>query len=238
MMKKLSIFLLAGLGLAACQPSAEKEQASSIIDQQATQRLDEVLQAFVSDSIVAGASALIFEKGEEVYFNAYGHADREAGTPMARNTIATIYSMTKPITGVTLMSLYEQGKFQLEDSLASYLPEYADMQVATLDEEGNRQLVPADRAITIADITRHTAGFSSRSDLGLDTLAGAAQLLALDKSLSDMSAALSELPLGYQPGTRWEYGISVDVQARLAEKLSGQPFPELMQQVVLGPLKM
>lgn len=241
-MNKLAPLLLALLVFFnACQQSSnttENDQAK-IIDQAAKQRIDATLQSFVADSIVAGASALIFEKGKEVYFNAVGHADREAGTPMARNTIVTIYSMTKPISGTTLMTLYEKEAFKLDDPLSKYASEFADMQVATgIDDDGEMSLEPANRAITIADITRHTAGFSRRADLGLDKLSGEADLLNLETSLTEMAAKLSKIPLGYQPGQRWEYGISVDVQAYLAEKLAGKPFAEYMKEVVLDPLGM
>ena len=239
-MNRISLILLAITVFTACQPAEESENSPEpvVIDAAAVQRIDSTLQSFISDSIVAGASALIFEKGKEVYFNAFGYADKEADVPMDRNTIATIFSMTKPITGTALMTLYEEGKFRLDDPLSMYLPEYKDMQVATLDENGELTLVPANREITIADITRHTAGFSTRSDLGLDTVQQAANLLDFNSDLATMSDKLSKIPLGYQPGQRWEYGISVDVQAYLVEKLAGKPFSEYMREVVLDPLGM
>ncbi|MEJ2003580.1 MAG: serine hydrolase [Cyclobacteriaceae bacterium] len=239
-MNRILSTLLAITVFTACQHAEESENPPEpvVIDEAAVQRIDSTLQSFISDSIVAGASALIFEKGKEVYFNAYGYADKEAGVPMDRNTIATIYSMTKPITGTALMTLYEEGKFRLDDPLSMYLPEYKDMQVATLDGNGELTLVPANREITIADITRHTAGFSTRSDLGLDTIQQAANLLDFNSDLATMSDKLSKIPLGYQPGKRWEYGISVDVQAYLVEKLAEKPFSEYMREVVLDPLGM
>lgn len=240
-MNKLIPFLCILLLLNACEQASETTQAEQglIIDQAAKQRIDSTLQAFISDSLVAGASALIIEKGKEAYFNAFGYADREAGVPMARNTIATIYSMTKPVSGTTLMTLYEKGEFQLEDPLSKYAPEFADMQVATaVDEEGEMTLEAMERPITVADITRHTAGFSRRADLGLNKIVEEADLLNLENDLSEMASRLSKIPLGYQPGERWEYGISVDVQAYLAEKLAGKPFQDYMREVVLDPLGM
>ena len=240
-MKRIPLIFCFFFTLYACEQIGETSGAdqSLVIDQLAKERIDAALQSFIADSIVVGASALIFENGKEVYFNAFGHADRETGVPMARNTIATIYSMTKPISGTSLMTLYEKGAFQLEDPLSDYAPEFGDMQVAiSLDESGEMVLEPANRAITIADITRHTAGFSRRSDLGLDKISGTADLLNLGNSLSDMARKLSKIPLGYHPGQRWEYGISVDVQAYLVEKLSGKPFDEYMREVVLSPLGM
>ncbi|MDW3650129.1 MAG: serine hydrolase domain-containing protein [Bacteroidia bacterium] len=240
-MKNLALLFCVILSLNACnrQTGTTNEQQSLIIDQLAKERINTALQSMIADTMVVGVSALIFEKGEEVYFNAFGYADREAGVPMARNTIATIYSMTKPISGATLMTLYENGAFTLDEPLAKYAPEFADMQVVSrLDESGEMVLEPANRAITIADITRHTAGFSRRSDLGLDKISTEADLLNLENSLSDMATKLSEIPLGYHPGERWEYGISVDVQAYLTEKLSGKAFDEYMKEVVLDPLGM
>jgi CubicO group peptidase (beta-lactamase class C family) len=235
-MNKIAILFFALLALHACQQAGEQ---SLVSNEMVKHRIDSTLQSFIADSTVAGASALIFEKGKEVYFNAFGYADREAGTLMARNTIVTIYSMTKPITGTTLMTLYEKGAFQLDDPLSKYAPEFTDMQVVTgLDDSGEMILEPAHRPIAIADITRHTAGFSSRSDLGLDKLQGEANLLDFNTTLADMAAKLSKIPLGYQPGQRWEYGISVDAQAYLVEKLAGKPFDEYMREAVLDPLGM
>lgn len=239
-MNRVLSILLTLTVFTACQNTEEPDKSTEpvVIDEAAVQRIDSTLQSFIADSIVAGASALIFEKGKEVYYNAYGYADIEAGVPMDRNTIATIFSMTKPITGTALMTLYEEGKFKLNDPLSMYLPEFKDMKVATLDENGEVILVPANREITIADITRHTAGFSTRSDLGLDTIQQAANLLDFESDLTTMAEKLSKIPLGYQPGKRWEYGISVDVQAYLVEKLAGKPFHEYMREVVLDPLGM
>ncbi len=240
-LKKIYFILSSFIAFAACKQTAEVKEMEQdlVIDQTAKNRVDSTLQSFITDDVVVGASALIFEKGKEVYFNAYGYADREAEIPMDRSTIVTIYSMTKPITGTALMTLYEKGAFQLEDSLSAYAPEFTDMQVVTgLDESGEMILDPADRAITIADITRHTAGFSNRSDLGLDKKTGEADLLNLENTLTDMATRLSKIPLGYHPGQRWEYGISVDVQAYLVEKLSGKPFHEYVKEVVLDPLGM
>ncbi len=240
-MNKLSSFLLVILLFQACQqaPKSTETLPDRVIDSMAIQRMDSTLASIVSENVVAGASALIFEKGKEVYFNAFGYADREEKIPMARNTIVTIYSMTKAVSGVTLMTLYEKGLFQLEDPLSKYAPEFTDMQVATgLDESGKLALEPANRPISIADITRHTAGFSRRADLGLDKLSGEADLLNRESTLSEMASKLSKLPLGYQPGQRWEYGISVDVQAYLVEKLAGKAFHTYMEEVVLDPLEM
>jgi CubicO group peptidase (beta-lactamase class C family) len=194
----------------------------------------------VESGNVAGISALVYEKGEEVYFNAFGYADREAGVPMDRNTIVKIYSMTKPVTGVALMSLYEEGKFQLDDPLEMYLPEFSDMKVYQgVDKDGKMILVDAERPISIRDITRHTAGFPNRNDIpGLSEVMAEKDARSFNNTLASMAQKMGSTPLWFHPGTQWEYGLSVDVQAYLVEKIAGVPYKEYVQQTILDPLGM
>src|SRR5690349_11438489 len=106
--------------------TAVKIASATVIDKLAKNRIDAALKSFVDSGKVAGLSALIFEKNKEVYYNAFGYANREAKIPMDRKTIVRIYSMTKPITGVALMTLYEKGAFQLDDPLSKYAPQFAN----------------------------------------------------------------------------------------------------------------
>ncbi len=223
--------------LSFCKP---KEETKFIVDDQAQARIDSTLNSFVESGNVAGISALIFEKGEEVYFNAYGFADREAGKPMDRKTIVKIFSMTKPVTGVALMTLYEEGKFQLDDPLENYLPEFANMKVYQgVDENGEMILLDTDRPISIRDITRHTAGFPNRDDIsGLSEVMREKDARSFTNTLATMAEKMGSTPLWFQPGTQWEYGLSVDVQAYLVEKLAGIPYSEYVQTHVLDPLGM
>jgi CubicO group peptidase (beta-lactamase class C family) len=144
--------------------------------------------------------------------------------------------MTKPITGVTLMTFYDEGRFELDDPLANYLPEYADVEVWVSGDGNDVVLEALHRPITIRDILRHTAGFGGAEYVSarLDAL----QLMSPDNTLAEMSDKLASVPLGYPPGTRWDYGPSVDVQARLVEVLAGKPFAEVMRGRVLDPLAM
>jgi CubicO group peptidase (beta-lactamase class C family) len=152
--------------VAACpdtDTSAEKArgagEAAGIVQ---PERVDTALRALVENGEAVGASALIYEKGEEVYFGAFGMADGKTERPMTRDTIAQIYSMTKPITGVALMTLYEKGKFELDDPIAKYVPELANLEVyAGEDENGDPILVEPKRPPTVRDFTRHTAGLAS-----------------------------------------------------------------------------
>ncbi|MBT1704327.1 serine hydrolase domain-containing protein [Chryseosolibacter indicus] len=234
--------ILALLCLVACNSAEKKnntEDDSLLVTQKVKDRIDSTLKSHVDSGYVAGISALIFEKDKEVYFNAFGFADREAKKAMDRNTIVRIYSMTKPVTGTALMQLYEQGAFQLDDPLSKYLPEFTDMKVCTgVDKAGKLKLEPAKRGITIRDITRHTAGFASQQDSLLGKMVQEADVMNKENTLDAMTKKLAKLPLAFHPGEQWAYGISVDVQARLVEKLSGKPFDQYVRENILDPLKM
>ncbi|HKH92726.1 MAG TPA: serine hydrolase domain-containing protein [Gemmatimonadaceae bacterium] len=246
--RSTAIFAAAAVlaGCATAKPSSARTASAAtahsprIITPTAKSRIDSTLRAFVSSGRLVGASAVVWEKGREAYFGAFGLADREAGRPMTRDAIVQIYSMTKPITGVAMMQLYEQGKFQLDEPLAKYLPEFADVRVyAGTDSAGAPRLVPPERAITIRDITRHTAGFvAGAGEPGVGPLYRAADPLNRNNTLAQFSRKLASVPLAFQPGTRWSYGISVDVQAALVERVSGQAFGSYVRQHVLDPLGM
>lgn len=225
--------------LLACATAPENE--GTVVNKRTKVRIDSTLNSLVESGRVAGVSTLIFEKDKEVYFNAYGYADRDAKVPMDRNTIAIIYSMTKPVTGVALMTLYEKGAFQLDDSLSKYAPEFASLQVyAGIDSaSGELKLEPLSRPVTIRDITRHTAGFINNPNVpGLGELYREADPMNRENTLVQMAEKMGSLPLMFQPGTQWSYGPSVDVQAFLVERLSGKPYVEYVQETVLGPLRM
>lgn len=198
-------------------------------------RIDAALKAMVASGRAVGVSALVWQDGQERYFGTAGMADREAGKPMSRDTLVQIFSMTKPVTGVALMQLWEQGKFGLDDPLSRYLPEYADMKV--IDGQGGVR--PAARPIVIRDILRHTAGFSyGMRDTAADAAFKSADVLGLDHDLAEFSRRLAATPLMYDPGERWSYSAAVDVQARLVEVLSGQAFEPYVKAHILDPLGM
>jgi CubicO group peptidase (beta-lactamase class C family) len=210
-----------------------------IITPDVKSHIDATLKRFIDSGKTAGVSALIFEKGKEVYFNSFGYADREAKLPMDRNTLVRIFSMTKPVTGVALMTLYEKGAFQLDEPLSKYCPEFTNMKVYQgVDANGNLILEPAKRPITIRDITRHTAGFAGTDIPALAELVKKANYMAPTNTLSEMAKKLASLPLQFHPGDQWAYGPSVDVQAYLVEKLSGKPFDRYVKETILDPLKM
>jgi len=233
---KTLYFLLLVLVFATCQTKTT-EEVSTIINDKAKARLDSTLKSFVDAGYVVGASALIFEKNKEVYYNAFGLANREANTPMDRNTLVRIYSMTKPVTGTALMKLYEQGAFQLDDPLSKYAPDFTNMNVYKgVDDKGAMILEPAKRAITIRDLTRHTSGFISSQDSPLGELIKKTDAMNKENTLEQMSKKFATLPLAFHPGEQWAYGPSVDLQAFLVERISGISYEQFVQENVLGPL--
>jgi len=198
-------------------------------------RIDAALKAMVDSGRAVGVSALVWKDGRERYFGAAGMADREAGKPMRRDTLVQIFSMTKPVTGVALMQLWEQGKFGLDDPLSRYLPEFSDMKV--MDAQG--AVHPAARPILIRDIMRHTAGFSYGGNATpADAAFSAADPLNPKNDLSEFARRLATAPLLFDPGSEWSYSAAVDVQALLVEKLSGQPFEAYVKAHILDPLGM
>ncbi len=233
------LLLVCGASLAiACTPAVDEvpppaAPATSLVD---PARIDDTLSGYVERGALVGVSALVYEDGEEAYFGAFGMADRQDGVPMARDTIVRIFSMTKPVTGVTLMTFYDQGRFELDDPLADYLPEYTDVEVWVSGDGDDVILEAPVQPISIRDILMHTAGFGGGEYVSARL--EEAQTMSPGTTLAEMSEKIATVPLGFQPGTRWLYGPSVDVQARLVEVLAGKPFAEVMRERVLDPLAM
>lgn len=202
--------------------------------------MDKALTKMVSDGRVVGASALVWQNGKQVYFGATGLADREKARPLSRDAILQIFSMTKPVTGVAMMQLWEKGLFGLDDPLDRYFPEFAQMLVyAGKDASGAPRYVPATRKITVRDIMRHTAGFAyGAGDTPAHDAFVKADPLNWNNSLPEMAHKLASVPLLFDPGTEWSYSAGVDLQAALVEKLSGQPFADYVKQHIFDPLGM
>ena len=203
--------------------------------------IDAALKGMVDSHKIVGVSALVYQGDKEVYFGAFGFADRENNKPMARDTIAQIFSMTKPITGVALMKLYERGKFQLDDPLETYLPEFANLQVyAGLDDAGQPRYEALKRKPTMRDIMRHTAGIANdeADKTAVGDLYRKTDPRAYTNTLPEFAQKFAQVPLAYQPGTRWLYSQSVDVQAALVQKISGVPFDKFIELHIFKPLGM
>jgi CubicO group peptidase (beta-lactamase class C family) len=202
-------------------------------------RLGEVMRAEVECGRVPGAVALIARRGRLGFFESFGQRDAAGGAPMTKDAIFRIYSMTKPITSVAAMMLWEEGRFLLNDPVAKYLPDLADMKVA-VERGAEIDQVPAERAITIQDLLRHTSGltYEFRGTGPVHKMYMSAKVYSRAQNSADQVATLGKLPLLHQPGTRWEYGRSTDVIGRLVEVLSGVPLSVFFQRRILGPLGM
>jgi CubicO group peptidase (beta-lactamase class C family) len=191
------------------------------------QQIDRFYADKVQRGEIAGIVTLIARHGRIVHDSAIGYADLEARRKMETGTLFRYYSMTKPIASVALMMLYEQGRVQLTDPLSKYIPEFAQLRVLRDPKGPLDDTVAPLRAPTVEDALRHTTGFTH--GLGIDaydSLYTRAHVLDIDTSLEDMMHKLAQIPLKYQPGTRFEYSIGPDIAARLVEIISGQPFDQ------------
>ncbi|HYW92604.1 MAG TPA: serine hydrolase domain-containing protein [Gammaproteobacteria bacterium] len=205
------------------------------------------ISAWMQDQIdrrrLAGLSVAVHRRGGTAFFDTAGDMDREAGKPVDADTIFRIYSMTKPVTSVAAMMLYERGLFQLDDPLAWYLPEFRDMQVLTGGDAGNPRTRPARRSITIRHLMTHTSGltYGFMRATAVDALhrrAGVDFGAAEGADLAAMVRRLADLPLLCDPGSEWNYSVSTDVLGRLVEVLSGQSLDGFFREQILEPLDM
>ncbi|MBV8682910.1 MAG: beta-lactamase family protein [Caulobacteraceae bacterium] len=203
------------------------------------QRLDDYLAGVVSSGKVAGVTALLARHGRVVGFRSWGKANLATGQPMARDEIFRIYSMSKPITGVAMMILFEEGKWRLDDPVTKFVPEFKDLKVLTQDASGNVVLEPMRRPPTMREIMSHTAGFGyGLSDANpVDRMFREKHVLA-SNGLKEMIDRVATIPLKFQPGTDWSYSIGVDIQGYIVEKISGESLGKFLDEHIFKPLKM
>jgi CubicO group peptidase (beta-lactamase class C family) len=228
--------LASGAALASDLSSASPESVG--MSSERLTRLDAATHGWVDDGRIAGVVTLVARRGRVVHLDAYGMADVENREPMTKDTYFRLFSMTKPVTSVALLTLYEEGKFQLRDPLARYLPEFANVKVfAGVDAAGGLILEDPVRPPTMQDVFRHTAGFSYGG--GPEPIAKLLQPSPYSEpSLEALARRVANVPLIYQPGTRWVYSFSHDIQARLVEVLSGKSFDDYTRERIFEPLGM
>ena len=205
------------------------------------QALADGMRAAVDEGNLAGIVSALLRDGKLVHMDAYGYQDVENQIPASEDTLFRIYSMTKPVTGVALMMLVEEGKLSLDDAVSRHIPELANLQVAIEDGPGGFPVTePAHHEMTVRELMSHTGGLTyglfSRSQV--DSMYVAANILDANGTLKDMINKLARIPLRQQPGTLWHYSVSVDVQGYLVEVLSGQTFEEFLQERLFTPLGM
>ncbi len=202
--------------------------------------IDARMQSYIDEGKLAGIVLLVAREGQVAHAGVYGKMDLEADIAMRRDALFRIYSMTKPITGVALMTLYDEGRFQLDDPVSKYLPGFETVKVFT-GKDGDRVTVTdLKRPITVRDLMCHTAGLAygiSRAT-PVDVMYTEARLLDRSQNLDSMLERMLKIPLAAQPGEKWMYSISVDVQGKLIEVLSGKPLDEFFVERVFKPLRM
>ncbi len=202
-------------------------------------RIAPVMEQFVRDGKFPGISLTVARKGQVVYQQEFGYADVEKKVPLAKDAIYRIFSMTKPITGVAVMILYEEGRFALDDPVSKFVPCFKDLQVAEAETAEGLTLVKAEREVTIRDLLRQTSGFSyGGASSAVGRLYQSAGLMDPQSTLPQMMQKACGIPLLFQPGSQWEYGVSIDMLGALVEIVSGQPLDRFMQTRIFDPLKM
>ncbi len=206
---------------------------------QRTRRLVDVLQAEVDRQRLPGAVVLIARHGKLALFESLGALDPALGTPMVRDAIFRIYSMTKPIVSVAAMMLMEQGKLLLSDPVSKYLPEYAAQNVATLVDDAVR-LCAVQQPATIQDLLRHTAGltYEFMGSSSVQRQYAQSRIGSRSRSNAEFSHVMAGLPLMFEPGSLWEYGRATDVLGRVLEVASGQTLGAYLQAQIFKPLGM
>jgi CubicO group peptidase (beta-lactamase class C family) len=228
-------------------------------------RIGNAIRQDVADDKIAGALAMVARNGKIAYVDYAGMADMEKKVPMGPETIFRIYSMSKPITSVAVMMLFEEGHFFLDDPVGKFIPELAKMEVIDAEELTNGDagvfnlpdVSDADkvitkvqkldvhthaqkRPITIRDLLRHSAGltYGFFGNTPVDKMYQMNGILVSDQNLEDFVRKLGQIPLQFQPGERWHYSVSVDVLGRLVEVVSGQSFDVFLQERIFNPLGM
>lgn len=199
-----------------------------------------VMQAYVDQRGFSGFSTMLARRGKIIHFEQVGWQDRETQTPMTADTIFRLYSMTKPIICTAFMTLYEETRFQLFDPVAKFIPAFAKLHVLAGNKETGYKEVNLNRPITILDLLTHTSGltYNFLEDSPVSTMYLESQLRKADQTLEEMMDTLTRFPLAFQPGTRWQYSIGIDVIARLIEVISGQKLQQFLRERLFIPLGM
>ena len=205
--------------------------------------LDEHLRInYVEPQRYPGVLTGIYRGGELAHVSPIGLRDIEGNKPVQRDTIFRIYSMSKPITSVALMTLYEKGLFQLDDPVSEYIPQFKNLEVFASGVYGNFETTPVAREMTIRDLLSHqsglTYGFVNRTNVDHAYRDAGIGELKTTGTLQNMIDSLSQIPLEFSPGDRWNYSVSTDVCGYLVEIISGRPFDAFLKEVIFEPLGM
>jgi CubicO group peptidase (beta-lactamase class C family) len=236
----LGFLVLSAIAFAQDLPTGKPESVG--LSSERLERIGTAVQHDIDDKRIAGAVTLVIRHGHVAWFKSQGMMDREGSKPMRPDAMFRICSMTKPITSVAVMMLYEEGRFLLDDPVSKYLPEFKNPKVLVKPASGEPYSIPATKEITIRDLLRHTSGitYNWNDDLGpmYESAGVASGLLQYDGTIGDSVKKLAGIPLLFNPGGRFEYSLGVDVLGRLVEVLSGKPLDELFRTRIFEPLGM
>ena len=236
----LGFFILVASAAAQDLPAAKPESVG--LSSERLERIGAAVQHNIDDKRIAGAVTLVVRHGKVAWFKSQGMMDREAAKPMQPDAMFRICSMTKPITTVAAMMLYEEGKFLLDDKVSKYLPEFKNPRVLVKPASGKPYSIPATKEITVRDLMRHTSGITYQWNEYLgsqyESAGVASGLLQYDGTIGDSVTRLAGQPLLFNPGDRFEYSLGVDVLGRLVEVWSGKPLDEFFRTRIFEPLGM
>ena len=218
-------------------PTTKPEKVGLLSDR--LNRIKPVMQSYVDKNKLPGLITMVARHGKVVHFEKYGMMDVDK--PMELNTIFSIQSMTKPITSVAAMMLYEEGLFQLDDPVSKYIPEFKDLKVFSSKDKDGIHVVDQIKPMTIRNLLTHTSGltygmYDINGNTPVDLMYNAIKWNS--GNLSEMIQKLAKIPLLYQPGTKWNYSVSTDVLGYLVEVISGKPLNEFFKERIFIPLKM
>ena len=227
------IWLAAGPSLAAALEMAKPRQVG--MSDARLEQITDITRGYVEDGRIAGVITMVARHGRLVHFEAVGSRGADDDRPLTKDALFRIYSMSKPITAVAAMQLYERGLFQLSDPISKFVPELADLTVLN----GNGEEEPASGPITMQQLLTHTAGFSYGFDPDdpVDQKYRESRALGVE-DLDEFARVLAGLPLKYHPGTQWHYSVAVDVTGLIVERLSGQRFDIYLKEHIFDPLGM
>jgi CubicO group peptidase (beta-lactamase class C family) len=203
------------------------------------ERLHQLIQQEIDRKQLASAVTILTRHGKVVDYRTYGQRDIATGAAMTKDVIFRDYSMTKPVTGVAMMILYEEGKWLPSDPISKYIPEFAHLKVFKgVDADGKVILVDPDHAPTMQELMSHSAGFSyGHGHTVVDAMFQEMKVMQ-SANLQEMIDKLATLPLNYQPGKGWTYSVSMDIEGYVVEKLSGQTLPDFIRDHIFLPLDM
>lgn len=227
----LTWVLPSGVAVAEELPRATPAEVGMSADKLAA--IGDAIEGLIAEKKIVGGLVAVARHGKVCYVTTHGLRDTEPESPMTEDTIFRIYSMSKPITSAAVLILVDEGKVGLDDPVTKYVPEFESLKVQMDDG-----LVPLTRPVTIADLMRHTAGFSyGMGDDEIDQMYHEHKPLSAD-SMDEFAERLARIPLRYQPGDEWVYSVSIDVLGLVIERASGRPFDVFLKERIFEPLDM